>query len=314
MSKIWASAMLLEMVLLAKPMAAWAQSAGNAPPAPAAPALTIGVGDLVDVVIYDSPELSGRFRVNEKGEVEMPLLGSVHVDGLTAEQAAKLIQDRYVAAEILQPESTRATVFIEEYASQGITITGEVKNAGVYPALGVRMLNDVLTAAGGVLPTASAKVIVTHRSAPQHAETVEYNPAALKPVIPAVQVFPGDTIMVPRAGVVYVAGNVVKPGAYLLDGREPLTALEAVTLAGGTSQAPALRRVQLVRKLEGGRKEMMIVPLSRIYKGKAPDVALVDGDILYVPTSTGKLAAERAITSMVSIGTSVGVYRASYQQ
>ncbi|MGD1063725.1 MAG: SLBB domain-containing protein, partial [Terracidiphilus sp.] len=140
------------------------------------------------------------------------------------------------------------------------------------------------------------------------------NPAALKPVIPDVQIFPGDSILVPRAGVIYVAGNVSKPGAYVLDGRRSLTVEEAMALSGGGGKASALKRVQLVRTLDDGRKEAITIPVNLIYKGQAPDVALIDGDILYVPTSNAKLATEQAIQAALGIGTSIAVYRTTYQQ
>ena len=136
--------------------------------------------------------------------------------GLTAEQVAKLIDEKYVKAEILVavPQGLHATVFIEEYTSQGITVSGEVKSPGVYPAFGVKMLNDVLTAAGGSTEAASLNVIITRRGDPGHPITTIYDPRALPRVIPEVQIFPGDTVLVPRAGTVYVLGAVNRSGAY----------------------------------------------------------------------------------------------------
>jgi polysaccharide export outer membrane protein len=175
------------------------------------------------------------------------------------------------------------------------------------------MLNDVISAAGGVNPTASSQLIITHKRDPEHRITVEYNPTALTPVIPQVQIFPGDTILVPRAGVIYAVGNINRPGVYVLDGRRPLTVEELMGLAGGTGHAAAVKRVQLVRTLDGGRREAITIPVNLIYKGRAPDVALIDGDILYVPTSTSKLITEQVINSAVGIGTSFAVYRVANQ-
>jgi polysaccharide export outer membrane protein len=183
----------------------------------------------------------------------------------------------------------------------------------VYPALGVHKLNDLIAAAGGITPFAASHVVITHKDDPGNPSTVEYNPSALKPIIPDVQMFPGDSILIPRAGVVYVGGNVNKPGAYVLDGRRALTVEEAMALAGNGGHASAMKRVLLVRTLDDGRKESITIPMNLIYKGKAPDVALIDGDILYVPTSTGKLITEQAINSALGIGTSVAVYRTAYQ-
>lgn len=314
MLKSLAFALLLGVVVVAAPLAATAQQPGNSMPAPppSAPPLTIGPGDLVELAMFDAPELSGRFRVDEKGNIQVPLIGSVHVQGLTADQAAKLIQQQFVTAEILKPGSSQATVFIQEYANQGITITGEVKAPGVYPALGVRMLNDVITAAGGVLVTASSDVLITHRDDPEHPVTVEYNPTALKPVIPAVQILPGDSILIPRAGIVYVVGNVLKPGGYVLDGRNTLTIEEVLGLAGGSGKAAKISRAELVRRLPDGRKEMVDIAMNKILAGRSPDVALKDQDILYVPTDTGKLVFEQAIQSALQIGTEFAVYKTAY--
>lgn len=315
MAKTLAAAVLAAM-LFAAPLAGDAQSqpAGLVPVAipQSAPSLVIGSGDLISVSIIDAPELSGHFRVDQKGDVDMPLLGSVQVSGLTAGQAARLIEKQYVQAQILVPEESRSTVFIEEYANQGITVSGEVKSPGVYPAFGVRTLNDVLTAAGGATLAAASKVIVTRHSDPQHPVTVDYNPEVLPRVTPEVQILPGDKIFVPRAGIVYVLGAVAKAGGFVLDGHEVLTAEKAMALAGGQGRAAALKRTQLVRSLQGGRKVMIAVPLDRIFKGKAPDVALQDGDILYVPTSAGKLATTQAITSVIGIGSAVAIYKTAY--
>lgn len=307
-------AMLLGTVMMAAPLCAVGQQAQAAAPAPppSAPPIAIGSGDLVEVALFDAPELSGRFRVDDKGNIQVPLVGSIHVQGLTAEQAAKLIQQRYVGAEILKPESSQATVFIEEYANQGITISGEVKAPGVYPALGVRMLNDVVTAAGGVTITAASKVIITHRNDPEHPVTVEYNPTALTPVIPQVQILPGDSILIPRAGMVYIVGAVIKPGAYVLDGRNTLTVEQAMALAGGGGHAAKLQKAELVRTLPDGRKVMIDLAVDQIFTGKSPDVALKDQDILFVPINTKKLVLEQAIQSALYIGTQYTIYRTAF--
>lgn len=294
-------------------MAGMAQQSSAAALNPVPP-LRIGSGDLIEVSMFQNPDLSGRYRVDEMGEITVPLIGRVHVDGMTANEAAAKIEQLYVEGQILLPADSHATVFIAEYATQGVTINGEVKAAGVYPALGVHKLNDLIAAAGGLTPVAASHVVIMHKDDPGNPTTVEYNPSALKPIIPDVQIFPGDSILVPRAGVVYVAGNVAKPGIYILDGRRSLTVEEAMALSGGGGKASAMKRVQLVRTLDDGRKEAITIPVNLIYKGQAPDVALIDGDILYVPTSNAKLATEQAIQAALGIGTSVVVYRSTTQQ
>ncbi|MFZ1940471.1 MAG: polysaccharide biosynthesis/export family protein [Terracidiphilus sp.] len=312
MAKRIACAAACLALLAAQAIAGSAQQQAG-PATGVAPPLVIGSGDLLEVTMFENADLSGRFRVDDQGNITVPLIGSVHVAGETAEEAAADIEKRFVEAQILQPAESHATVFIAEYATQGITVNGEVKSPGVYPALGVRMLNDVITSAGGVTITASSKVVITHKGDPTNQITVDYNPEALKPVIPEVQIFPGDTVVVPRAGIVYVLGNVAKPGGYLLDGRSQLTVEEVMALAGNGGHAAAMKRAQLVRTMDDGRKESITIPVNLIYKGQAPDVAMKDGDILYVPTSNGRLITEQAITSALGIGTSIAIYKTAIQ-
>lgn len=301
-------ATVLSMLFVSPAIAVIAQKAGNGASF-RVPSLKIAAGDLLQINMFENPELSGSFRVDSNGTIALPLIGQVRVAGETAEQVGTQIAKLYVQAGILKPGTAYATVSVLEYATQGITVNGEVKSPGIYPALGVRMLNDVIAAAGGETAAAAAKVVITHREDPEHPLTVDYNPTALNPAIPLVQIFPGDSIMVPRAGIVYVVGDVNRAGGFVLNGRQVLTLEEAMALAGGHAKAAALKNVQLLRSLKDGRKEAITVSLKDIYKGKAPDVPLKDGDVVYVPTSTGKLAAEQAVQSALGIGTGLAIYR-----
>lgn len=278
-----------------------------------APPIPMGPGDLVQISIFDSPDLSGNFRVDELGDISLPLIGTIHAQGKTATVAAREIEQRYIAADVLTPSAAHANVFIAEYATQGIVVNGEVRNPGLYPALGVRMLNDLITAAGGIQPQASSDVVITHRNDPQHPETVVYDPMARKPVVAEIQVFPGDSIMVPRAGVVYVLGAVTKPGEYVMNGRDQLTVEKAMAVAGGMSRAPNLRHVHLVRTVEEGRKEDVLLNVNEILHAKAPDIVMKDGDILYIPVSGKTLAAQQAIATALGVGTAIAIYRLGLQ-
>lgn len=315
MLKARALAAALSIAFLLPASAALAENpAGNPGDASSyrVPILKIGSGDLIQVSMFENPELSGSFRVDAGGDIVLPLIGKVHLAGETPDAVGTQIAKRYVDAGILKSESAYATVSVLEYATQGITVNGEVKAPGIYPALGIRMLNDIVAAAGGETTVAASKVVITHRDDPDHPVTVYYNPSALAPAMPKVQVFPGDSIMVPRAGIVYVLGDVNRSGGFVLDGRQQLTIERAMALAGGGAKAAALNRVQLVRSLKDGRKEAITISVKDIFKGKAPDVALKDGDVVYVPTSTSKLVAEQAISSALGIGTQITVFRAGY--
>jgi polysaccharide export outer membrane protein len=166
-----------------------------------------------------------------------------------------------------------------------------------------------VTAAGGATEFASSDVIVMHRSDWQHPVKITYDPAALPRSLPEAEIFPGDTVMVPRAGLVYVLGAVNKPGGYVLNGHDTLTAVKAMALAGGTSRAPELKNARVVRDVQDGRKLMFTVALDRVLKGTAPDIGLKDGDILYIPTSTGKIVTQAAIVAAVAVGSAIAIYR-----
>jgi polysaccharide export outer membrane protein len=299
-------------LLLVQSATSFTQPAPSSVPA-TAPAILIGPGDMIELTVFGQTDLSGRFRVNEKGDVLVPLLGLVPVVGMTADETAMNLNDRYIKAEILSAGRAHVTVFISEYATQGILVNGDVKSPGLYPALGVRMLNDVLTVAGGLQPTASSKILITHRNAPEGPTTVDYRPDAVPPVIPQVQILPGDTIMVSRAGIVYAVGNVGRSGGYILDGQHLLTIEKLMALAGGGGHAASLDHAHLVRTLPDGSREDIEVSVKRIFNGKAPDIVLKDGDIVYIPTSRGRLITEQAVSSALGIGTSVAIYRTAYQ-
>ena len=311
MVKSFACAALLSFVFLGQSMAAAGKQPDKAP-SYRVPPLKISYGDLINVDMFGNPDLSGQFRVDSNGDIVVPLIGHVHVVGETADAVGTQISNLFVKNDILKPENAYATVSIAEFASQGITVNGEVKTPGIYPAFGVHMLNDVIAAAGGLTPTAASKVIITHRDDPGHPVTVTYNPEALHPTLPQVQILPGDSVLVPRAGIVYVVGDVMRSGGFVLDGRQPLTMEEAMALAGGGGKAAAMKRVQLVRTLKNGRKEVIGVSMTDIFKGKAPDLTLEDGDVVYVPTSNAKLVAEQALSAAVNIGSEVVIFKAAY--
>jgi polysaccharide export outer membrane protein len=165
------------------------------------PNITIGAGDLLNIVVFDTPELTTSVRVTQDGDVNLPVLGLLRVAGLsTSDAALKMEKELRSRQLILDPH---VTIFVTEYASQGATIMGEVRTPGVYPTLGTRKLLDMLSLAGGVQATAGKAVSIVHRNDPQHPVTValQSSPANLyaqeNPII-----LPGDTIIVAKAGVV----------------------------------------------------------------------------------------------------------------
>jgi polysaccharide export outer membrane protein len=299
---------LVVFVLLligAIPVAAQKVLAGNSAPAasvpfspPAIHALQISAGDLLDLNVFDTPELSAKLRVDEQGKVTLPVAGALSVRGLTAEQAGQAIEGRLRGADVLKDPHVSVTVL--EFSTQGVTVLGEVKNPGVYPLLGAHGLLDLISAAGGETTSAGKDVAITHHDDPDHPVIVKVGSKAGSTVAFNVDVRPGDTIMVSHAGIVYVVGDVGKPGGFLIENNDRLTVLQAIALAQGTNRTASLNHAKLIRKTDGVRQEVPI-PLKKILADKAADETLADGDILFVPSSAAKNALRDAETALPGV-------------
>jgi polysaccharide export outer membrane protein len=300
--------MLLGLVALSLvlPLTVSAQS-DTTPQAAAIPgsahALRVSSGDLLDLGVFDTPELSGKLRVNEAGDITLPVAGAVRVSGMTSEEAAVAVEGKLRSADILK--DPHVSIFISEYATQGVTVTGEVKTPGIYPLLGSHGLSDMIAAAGGLNQGASRVVTVTHKSDPEHPEifTLDNRPGS---IAAKVDIQPGDTIGVAKAGVAYVVGEVARPGGFLVESNDRLSVLQVIALAGGATHMAAQDKARLIRKTPTGREELK-VPLKAILNGKVVDIPLEDGDILFVPSSKGKIFAYRGVDTAIGLTTGLAV-------
>ena len=259
---------------------------GHSPADQQAPAISIGPGDSILVTVFDIRELSGEFRVSQSGQVDMPLIGKVTIAGLTADQAAAEIQAKLKdGGFVLHPQ---VTVLISQYATQGADVMGQVARPGIYPTLGSRRLLDMITLAGGVTNSAGNLVTIIHRNDPHHpvylalAQNAQGYKLQANPVI-----LPGDTIVVQKSGIVYVLGDVGRPGGYLINNNEPISLMQALSLAGGNTVTSDIRDVRLIRKVHSGTEEIKL-NLKKIFLGKEADIAVNDGDIVYIPSSNLK--------------------------
>jgi len=294
----------LASILLLAALSAGGQTSATAPVA-AAPALKISAGDLLDITVFDTPELSSKVRVDHLGNINLPVGGELHVGDLIVEQAAATIEKRLLEKDIVK--NPHVSVFILEYATQGVTVLGEVKTPGVYPVLGARTLYDFISAAGGTTATASNTAAIMRRAQPDKQEVVHLSNDPAKATAANVPIGPGDTILVPRAGIVYVVGDVGKPGGFLIDNTERLTVLQAVALAQGINRTAALNNSKLIRKSVSGREEIPL-PLKRILQNKSADLRLEDGDILFIPSSTSKSIAWGSVQSAVNAAGMAAIY------
>jgi polysaccharide export outer membrane protein len=310
---------LVALVVLL-PLSLFAQERASSLPVPAplppagsqtalpqsAPALLIGSGDLLDVSLYGIPDFKAEVRVSNSGEISLPMLGTVAVDGLSVEQAEKLIDLKLVQMGLFN--DPHISVFVKDYATKGISVLGEVQKPGIYSLLGSRRLYDAISAAGGTTPKAGRYALITRRNDPHHQIKVPVSAGASESMDNNVQVEPGDTIVVSKAGLVYVVGDVRLPGGFVMENDRTITVLQALALAQGANPNAALNAAKLIRKTPEGQQEIPL-RLKQILGAKAPDFELQPDDIVFVPGSAAKSVAKRGAEAALQMATGVAIWR-----
>ena len=260
-------------------------------------------GDLLEVSVYGVPELSTKTRITNTGDVYLPLVDYVHVADLNLDEAQTLIEKRLADGGFLR--NPHVTIFVDESVTQGATVLGEVSKPGVYPVLGERRLYDLISAAGGFTDKAGRVVTITRRTKPDSPVTVHLPSNLADQTDANVGVSPGDTIVVGRAGIVYVVGDVSRPSGFMIEDNN-LTVLKALALAGGANRTASLNGSKLLRQTSNGVQEIP-VQLKKILRAKAPDAPLQRGDILFVPGSAAKAFAYRGAEAAISMTTALAV-------
>jgi polysaccharide biosynthesis/export protein len=287
----------------------------------------IGSGDLLGVEVFDVPELSRDVRVNETGYISLPLMPSkVRAGGLTPYQ----LQDKL--AELLQTNglvsTPEVTISVKEQHSQPITVIGAVKNAMVIQALRKTTLLQALSQAGGIADDAGSTVIVTRpvldvsesaspvdASASSAPQTYTIN---LSDILESgdsrfnIPLIGGDVVSVPRAGIIYVVGAVIKPGGFLMQNDlDRMTMLKMLSLAGGTTSTAKMKNAVILRKnLDTGKRDQVPVDLNKVMHLKTADVQMEANDILFVPDSNGLRALHRAGDVAVTLTEGLGIVAA----
>jgi len=267
----------------------------------------IAAGDMLDVAVFESPDLSAKLRVDEDGSVLLPLVGKIHLEGLSVADASALVRARLIDRRFVK--DPRVTVTITEAATRGVSVLGEVKKPGIYTAMGPHRLHDYISLAEGLTQQAGTRVAITHRAAPDQTLVVRISSTGQSTSASNPSITPGDTIVVSKAGQVYVVGDVVRPGEYLMDHDEQLTIVQAIALAQGAKPTALLKNSVIIRKTDTGRTKIP-VDLERILTMKSKDLTLVDNDILFIPVSRAKKAINRSIEAIVQTAVGAASYRA----
>ena len=269
--------------------------------------LLIHAGDMLHVQVFDTPELEQRVRVPDSGAIALELIGEINVAGQSPAEAAALIRKALISGGyMLRPQ---VSVLVESYASENVSVLGQVKAPGTYSILAPRSILDVIAMAGGLTEIADRNITIERKSDFGHA--VEYflankSKEALKD---QAMVYPGDRVLVPKAGLVYVLGDVGRPGAYVMQGNSSeISVLQAIAFAAGTNKTAMPAKARLVRKTQAGSVEIPLA-LSDMQKGKIPDLPLQANDVIYVPFSYMKNVAVGSSVILAS-ASSAAIYAA----
>lgn len=247
--------------------------------------LLIGPGDLLRVTVLRESDLTQQVRVRDSGEVTLPLIGNVQVCGLSAADAAIAIAGKYVEGQFLKHPDV--SVFVEEFATQPVAVLGQVVRPGVISISTKRSMVDVIAMAGGLTDVADRHITVGRGGNTHGLEEVFLSNRPEDALNANVEIFPGDKILVPKAGIVYVLGDVGKPGGYLMQNNSRLTVLEAIAMASGVNRTASESRARVIHNANGHFEEREL-PLKDMQQGKAPDQLLQADDVIYIPFSFGK--------------------------
>ena len=220
----------------------------------------IGPGDLLTINFWQKPEFNVDVRVTASGSVEIPLIGTLKVVGLTPAQLRDTIEGRI---SLLDVKVTQVSVSVKEFGSKVVYVTGGVVTPGKYYFEVIPNVWQIILEAGGPLATAQLdKVAIVHSGGDNEGQIVYLNVArALESgdTDSFPQIYPGDTIHIPtidpdnqmatvtsplqQSGVVYIWGAIRNPGIYNI--QENMDLMEAIVLAGGPTETADLKRVRL---------------------------------------------------------------------
>ena len=284
----------------------------------------IGAEDILEIEVFNVPELKRTVRVANDGMIDLTLIGRVKASGLTVDQLRDQLESKYGETYLQDPH---IAVFISEYHARSVSVIGAVEKPGLYQLTAPRNLIEVLSMAGGLAKRSSAPagrtLIVTRKSGFDDVPTVEGMESLapdklqidLRKLLYSrdsalnIEVMPRDTISVTKADLVYVVGDVRKPTGILMEDREGLTVLQALAMAEGVNRTASKGKSRIFRKDEDGAKTEIPVNLKEIFKGKAPDIPLVANDILYVPDSTSKVLLQRGAEAAIATVSGLIIWR-----
>jgi polysaccharide export outer membrane protein len=284
----------------------------------------IGPEDVLDVEVFNVPELAKSVRVANDGTIVLSLIGRVKAAGLTSEQLREEVENRYGETYLQNPQ---VSIFIKEFHAQPVSIIGAVERPGLYQLTGPRSLIEMLAMAGGLAKRSSTPagrtLFVTRKGGFEDIPLAEgMNLVALDKLEINIQrllfshegalnirIHPLDIISVAKADIVYVVGDVRKPGGFVLEDRERVTVLQALAMAEGLLSTAAKGSARIIRQSPDGARREIPIDLRKVLAGKAQDAELASNDILFVPGSAAKGALKRGAEATIGTISGILIYR-----
>jgi len=246
----------------------------------------IGPEDLLEIDVFQVPELKTSARVSAKGYIKLHLVDRIEAAGLTVGELESLIAKRleqYMTEPVV-------SVFVKDFRSQRISVLGSVKNPLVYYVTGQKYLLDMISMAGGLSPEAGSVCIVqTVTGNPTQNDARERILIDLNELLIRgrtelnIPVHSGDVIQVPRSGIFFVTGSVKEPGEFQLRGKTTLT--QALSMAKGLSYEASSSDIKIYRDTGKPQREILSVDYDSILEGKTLDTELIDRDIVIIGNS-----------------------------
>jgi polysaccharide export outer membrane protein len=248
----------------------------------------VGPKDLLEITVFELPELNQTVRVSEDGSISLPLLGKVMIEGSTKEELERklgsLLEEKYL-------KKARVSIFIKEYQSKRVSVIGAVGKPGMYELIGRVSLLEMISQAGGLTDGAGSALYVLRegKNGVQAKLAIDLNDLIINNNQNLnIPLMPKDVINIPIDQIinVFVFGAVRNPGALQVKMSKKITLLQAIAQAGGTADGASKSGIVIKRKDKKTGKETKIkVNLKDIIKGKKPDIELQEGDVVYVPES-----------------------------
>jgi len=227
---------------------------------------TIGAQDQLSITVADEPELTGKFRVDNDGSFIFPYLGRVAAAGKTLAALQASLTKELANGYLKNPQ---VRVEVDQYKSQSVFVSGEVRAPGKITMAGKTTLLEALLLAGSPTPNASTEIVVTRRGTGPNApvEEIRVNRRDIETGRSGQDLFlhDGDVIFVPKAQTFYISGMVRNPGSYVLD--PGMTVEQAIALAGGLTERGSDRGIVITRMVNGYRVDLGVTKLDKVHAG-----------------------------------------------